>query len=146
MLNSIFSKKVQGQKHSGRWGIVEHQIPSIKMFKTNTKSHKHPIVLDFLSKNKTHLVNQRKQKVAFSPGTTHSPIDTTCLLHVGPHFRSTFKCHIAFCSIITGCHISPSILFTIHWFFNAWCLIIWLSEHRVFGLRLVLHANRSVTD
>ena len=31
MLNPIFSKKVQGQKHPGRWGIVEHQIPSIKM-------------------------------------------------------------------------------------------------------------------
>ena len=41
VLNPIFSKKVQGQKHPGRWGIVEHQIPSIKMFKTNTKSHKH---------------------------------------------------------------------------------------------------------
>ena len=45
MLNPIFSKKVQGQKHPGRWGIVEHQIPSIKMlFKTNTKSHKHPSI------------------------------------------------------------------------------------------------------
>ena len=37
MLNPIFSKKVQGQKHPGRWGIVEHQIPSIKvLFKTYT--------------------------------------------------------------------------------------------------------------
>ena len=61
MLNPIFSKKVQGQKHPGRWGIVEHQIPSIKMlFKTNTKSHKHPSIR-FLSKSKTQLVNQRKQ-------------------------------------------------------------------------------------
>ena len=43
MLNSIFWKKIQGQKHPGRWGIVEHQIPSIKvLFKTNAKSHKHP--------------------------------------------------------------------------------------------------------
>ena len=43
MLNPIFWKKVQGQKHPGRWGIVEHQIPSTKvLFKTNTKSHKHP--------------------------------------------------------------------------------------------------------
>ena len=43
MLNPIFSNKVQGQKHPGRWGIVEHQIPSIKvLFKTNTKGHKHP--------------------------------------------------------------------------------------------------------
>ena len=38
VLNPIFSKNVQGQKHPGRWGIVEHQIPSIKMFTTNTKS------------------------------------------------------------------------------------------------------------
>ena len=66
MLNPIFSKKVQGQKHPGRWGIVEHQIPSIKMlFKTNTKGHKHPSIR-FLSKSKTQLINQRKQKVAFS--------------------------------------------------------------------------------
>ena len=74
MLNPIFSKKVQGQKHPGRWGIVEHQIPSIKMFKTNTKSHKHPSIR-FLSKSKTQLVNRRKQKVAFSPGTAHYPIE-----------------------------------------------------------------------
>ena len=75
VLNPIFSKKVQGQKHPGRRGIVEHQIPSIKMlFKTNTKSHKHPSIR-FLSKSKTQLVNQRKQKVAFSPGTAHSPIE-----------------------------------------------------------------------
>ena len=73
MLNPIFSKKVQGQKHPGRWGIVEHQISSIKvLFKTNTKSHKHPSIR-LLSKSKTQLVNQRKQKVAFSPGTAHSP-------------------------------------------------------------------------
>ena len=28
-MNPIFSKKVQGQKHPGRWGIVEHQITDI---------------------------------------------------------------------------------------------------------------------
>ena len=40
MLNPIFWKKVQGQKHPGRWGIVKHQIPSIKvLFKTNAKSY-----------------------------------------------------------------------------------------------------------
>ena len=73
MLNLIFSKQVQGQKHPGRWGIVEHKIPSIKvLFKTNTKGHKHPSIR-LLSKSKTQLVNQRKQKVAFSPGTAHSP-------------------------------------------------------------------------
>ena len=73
MLNPIFWKKVQGKKHPGRWGIVEHQIPSIKeLFKTNTKGHKHPSIR-LLSKSKTQLVNQRKQKVVFSPGTAHSP-------------------------------------------------------------------------
>ena len=70
--NSKFWKMVQGQKHPGRWGIVEHQIPSIKvLFKTNTKGHKHPSIR-ILSKSKTQLVDQRKQKVAFSPGTAHS--------------------------------------------------------------------------
>ena len=43
MLNPIFWKKVQGQKHPGRWEIAERQIPSVKMlFKINTKGHKHP--------------------------------------------------------------------------------------------------------
>ena len=69
MLNPIFWTKVQGQKHPGRWGIVEHQIPSIK----NSKSHKHPGIRLLSTENKTHLVNQRKQKVAFNPGTAHSP-------------------------------------------------------------------------
>ena len=74
MLNPIFWKKVQGQKHPGRWGIIEHQIPSIKvLFKTNTKSHKHPGIKLLSSESKTQLVIQRKQKVAFNPGTGHSP-------------------------------------------------------------------------
>ena len=42
------------------------------LFKTNTKGHKHPSI-KLLLKSKTQLVNQRKQKVAFSPGTAHSP-------------------------------------------------------------------------
>ena len=62
MLNPIFWKKVQGQKHPGRWGIVEHQIPSIKvLFKTNAKSHKHPGIKPLSPESKTQLVNQRKQ-------------------------------------------------------------------------------------
>ena len=45
MLNPIFWKKVQGQKHLGRWEIAECKIPSVKMFfKTNTKCHKHPSI------------------------------------------------------------------------------------------------------
>ena len=42
------------------------------LFKTNTKGHKHPSIR-LLSNSKTQLVNQRKQKVAFSPWTAHSP-------------------------------------------------------------------------
>ena len=73
VLNPIFSNKVHGHKHPGRWGIIEHQIPSIKvLFKTNTKGHKHPSIRLF-SKSMTQLVNQRKQKVAFSPGIVYSP-------------------------------------------------------------------------
>ena len=65
MLNPIFRKKVQGQKHPGRWGIVEHQIPSIKvLFKINAKSHKHPGIKLLPSESSTQLVNQRKQKVS----------------------------------------------------------------------------------
>ena len=60
MLNSIFWKKVQGQKHPGRWGIVEHQIPSIKvLFQTNAKSHKHPGI-KLLSESKTQLASESK--------------------------------------------------------------------------------------
>ena len=61
MLNPIFWKKVQGQKHPGRWGIIEHQVPSIKvLFKTNAKSHKHPGMKLLSSESKTRH-NQRKQ-------------------------------------------------------------------------------------
>ena len=42
------------------------------LFKTNTKGHNHPSIR-LLSKSKTQLLNKRKQKVAFSPGTAYSP-------------------------------------------------------------------------
>ena len=91
VLNPIFLKKVQGQKHPGRCGIVEHQIPSIKMFKTNTKSHKHPSIR-FLSKSKTQLVNQRKEKVAFSPGTAHSHNNNEHTYHlIAIRYIATYK-------------------------------------------------------
>ena len=74
MLNPIFGKKVQGQKHPGTLGILEHQIPSIKvLLKINAKSHKHPGIKLLSSECKTQLLNQRKQNVAFNPGTAHSP-------------------------------------------------------------------------
>ena len=61
MLNPIFWKKVQGQKHHGRWEIAERQIPSVKMlFKTNTKGT-NILVLDYLSKSKTQLVIPQKK-------------------------------------------------------------------------------------
>ena len=45
MLNPIFWKNVQGQKHPGRSEIEERKIPSVKMlFKTNTNGHKHPSI------------------------------------------------------------------------------------------------------
>ena len=73
-LESDILKKSQGQKHPGSWGIVEHQLPSIKvLFKINVKSHKHPGIKLLSSESKTQLVNQRKQKVTFNPGTAHSP-------------------------------------------------------------------------
>ena len=62
MLNPIFWEKAQGEKHTGRWGIVEHQIPSIKLLcKSNAKSHKHPGIKLLSSECKTLSVNQRKQ-------------------------------------------------------------------------------------
>ena len=46
MLNPIFWKKVQGQKHPGRWEIAERKIPSVQiLFKTNTNSRKHPSII-----------------------------------------------------------------------------------------------------
>ena len=66
MLNPIFWKKVQGQKHSGRWGIVEHKIPSIKvLFKTNVKSHKHPGIklLSFESKRHNCLTKENRTHI-----------------------------------------------------------------------------------
>ena len=58
----VESDILKGQKHPGRWGIVEHQIPSINvLFKTNVKSHKHPGIKLLSSESKTQLVNQRKQ-------------------------------------------------------------------------------------
>ena len=41
MLNPIFWKKVQGQKHPGRWETADRKIPNVKMlFKMNTNGHK----------------------------------------------------------------------------------------------------------
>ena len=60
-VESDILKEGPGTETSGRWGIVEHQIPSIKvLFKTNAKSHKNPGIKLLSSESKTQLVNQRK--------------------------------------------------------------------------------------
>ena len=77
MLNPIVWKKVQGQKHPGRWGIVEHQIPSIKvLFKTNTKGHKHPSIR-LLSKSKAQSKENKKWHSFQEPRTPqkYNPIE-----------------------------------------------------------------------
>ena len=62
MLIPILRNNVQGQKHHGMWGNVEHQIPNIKvLFWTNAKSHTHSDVILLSLDSKTQLVNQRKQ-------------------------------------------------------------------------------------
>ena len=54
MLNLIFLKKVQGQKHPGMWEIAECKIPSVKMlFKTNTNGYKHPSISRFIIEQDT---------------------------------------------------------------------------------------------
>ena len=52
--------------------MAEHQIPNIKvLFKTNTKSHKHPSSRLFIREQDT-IGKPKKTKVAFNPGTAHS--------------------------------------------------------------------------
>ena len=54
MLNPIFLKKVQGQKHPRRWDIAEGKIPGVKMlFNANTNGYKRPIVSLFIIKQDT---------------------------------------------------------------------------------------------
>ena len=68
MLKPIFWKEVQGQKHPVRWEIAEHQITSIKvLFKTTTKSHKHPSIRLFI----------REQDTIGKPNKTKSGIQPT---------------------------------------------------------------------
>ena len=76
MLNPIFWKKVQEQKHPGRWEIAEHQIPSIKvLFKTNTKSHKHPSIRPFIREQDT-IGKPKKTKSNIQPRNRALPKNT----------------------------------------------------------------------
>ena len=45
---------------------------------------------------------------------------------------------------VAKCHPLSFLLST--YFFNARCLVIWLSEHRIFTYRLVLNDHSSATD
>ena len=48
-VESSILKEGPGAKHTGRWGIAERKIPSVKMlFKTNTNGHKHPSISLFI--------------------------------------------------------------------------------------------------
>ena len=69
------------------------------------------------------------------PIWARNPLDSQLHLVLLIRNRTTFKYLIGFRSIITSCQMPRSILFTIHLFFNAWCLIIWLSEHRIFFIQ-----------
>ena len=80
------------------------------------------------------------------PIWTRDPLDSQLHLALLVHNRTTFKCLFSFRSIPTSCQMPLSILFTIHLFLNAWCLIIWLSEHRIFSCRLVLNDHSTVTN
>ena len=73
MLNQIFWKKVQGQKHPGRWDIAEPQIPSVKMlFKINAKGHKHPSIRLFIIEQDT-IGKPKKTKSGIQHGNRALP-------------------------------------------------------------------------
>ena len=62
--SDILKESPGTKKHPGRWEIVEHKIPSIKvLFKTNAKSHKHPGVKLLSSESKTQLVKLKKTEL-----------------------------------------------------------------------------------
>ena len=72
MLNAIFWKKVQGQKHPGRWEIAERKIPSVKMLlKRNTNGHKHPSISLFIIRQDT--IGQNKENKWHSRQGTRTP-------------------------------------------------------------------------
>ena len=96
MMNPIFWKKVQGQKHPGRWDIAERQIPGVKMlFETNTKGHNPPSVRLFITEQDTIGKLKKTENGIQHRNRTlpqNSPIDcdwvqlhqywTTCLVYV----------------------------------------------------------------
>ena len=49
MLNATFWKKIQGQKHPGRWEIAERQLPSVKMLFKQIPKGTSILVVDYLS-------------------------------------------------------------------------------------------------
>ena len=125
MLNPIFWKRVQGQKHPGGWGIVDNQIPSIKvLFKTNTKSHKHPGIKLLSSESKTQSVNQRKQN-------SYRIDQRTCnVVHTGHFLRyGTWNTLVGFFTLL----LTPAdLLWVLHpqqmenigrWWYLDWCYL-----------------------
>ena len=73
MLKPIFWKKVQGQNILGCERLQNTKYLVSKCCFKQIPKVTSILVVDYLSESKTQLVNQRKQKVAFNPGTAQSP-------------------------------------------------------------------------
>ena len=73
MLNTIFWEKVQGLKILGVERLQNTKYLVSKCYLKQIPKVTSILVLNYLSESKTQLVHQRKQKVAFNPGTTNSP-------------------------------------------------------------------------
>ena len=74
MFKPIFWKKVPGQAQPGWWEIAEHHVPSIKvLFKTNTKSNKHPSSRLFIREQDT-IGKPKKTKSGIQPRGAASPV------------------------------------------------------------------------
>ena len=125
-------------KHSGRWGIVEYQIPSIKvLFKTNTKSHKHPIIRP-LCRCCFWFCSRHIRVLKEGPGTKHPGrwgivdyqipsikvlFKTNAKSHKHPSIRPLCRRCFWFCSQhIWVCfkYVSSSIFYSIHFLNQRW--------------------------
>ena len=83
MLNPVFWKKVQEQKHPERWEIAERKISSVKMlFKTNTNGHKHPSISSVIIEQDT--IGETKENKGHSTQEPRTPKYWTPILNNTP--------------------------------------------------------------
>ena len=101
-VKSDIQKEGSRTKHPGRWGIVEHQIFSIKvLFKINAKRHKQPDIKLLSSESKTQLVNQRKQS-SYRRAYIHMVVVLYKIISSAYHERNNNnigKQYVKYCSI-----------------------------------------------